>query len=135
MTTKAELLALADRVAALEGPNFAAETEIYKTLFPHNYQKRLDALKSGPMGARLSPVDYDGYIVPLAFTANLSTTLTMLVPSGWDVCIETVGGKHYASVNPPGDIDARIMGPVEAATPALALTAAALRAIAERTDA
>ncbi len=127
---KAGLVALAERVEALTGPQFAIESEIYKAVFPHNYQHRLDALKAGPMGPRLSAGDYDGYIVPPAFTADLSTALSMLVPKGCDVCIETVNGKHYASVNPPGGIDSRIMGPIEAATPALALTAAALRALA-----
>ncbi len=127
---KAGLVGLAERVEALAGPQFTIEHEIYKAVFPHNYQRRLNALKAGPMGPRLSAGDYDGYIVPPAFTSDLSTALSMLVPKGWDVCIETVSGKHFASVNPLVALDARIMGPIEAATPALALTAAALRALA-----
>jgi len=58
------------------------------------------------------------------YSASLDAAMT-LVPEGYDVCIETVGGWHYASVNPPED---EIMGQIEASSLPLALTAAALRA-------
>jgi hypothetical protein len=100
---KDELLALAERVEALTGPNFAVEQQVHAAL------------------------GGDTLVVSKPFTASLDAAMS-LVPEGCMAAIVRFSnGTGRANLHKGADvggegIDAR------AATPALALTAAALRA-------
>ena len=136
--TKAELIALADRCEKADGSNYDLECQIYKVTNPDEYQRRLTALLEGPMRGRLGPADYDGYIKPPAYTASLDAAM-MLVPKPANeyenvFSLELWGsnGVYPAHVR----ASAWVYGAprVYAATPALALTAASLRAHGEMRD-
>jgi len=118
MTDKATLLALAERVEALDGPNRNLDADIMRAT-------GLGGLKA----------DY----APHPYTASIDAALT-LVPEGWAVerwqiwpgepstldLLETKrSGDQWVRDGWQGKVDAC------AATPALALCAAALRARAE----
>jgi hypothetical protein len=62
-----------------------------------------------------------------AYTASIDAAMT-LVPEGEDYAIERVGGEHWCSVDANGERQPC----VGAATPALALSAAALRSLAKQ---
>lgn len=131
--TKDELLALADKVEALEGPSREVDAEIAP----------LQGLRMKDEGHPLGGCYYDtnGHGVPLpAHTASLDAALT-LVPKGWIATTtdfthlqENVEGRGLAELYPGirfwGDANRQIQ--VSAATPALALCAAALRARAQQ---
>lgn len=104
---RADVLALAARVEALTGPDRAVDTEI-------------EAARGWP------DVQWTG--AARRYTASLDAAAS-LVPAGWGYILH-----HY----PDGSANAFVYesqddthNPVGGATPALALTAAALRAIAE----
>ena len=105
-----DLVELADRVSALGGPDREVDFEIEKLVRPRAY------MLDGP--ARQDP----------AYTASLDAAMT-LVPDGWEWQMEAEETEMFF---PPSPWTYRVeMGnliKVEAATPALALTAAALRA-------
>lgn len=103
---KAELIALAERCEQADGPNFELEREIADAVWQAKWGKR-------------RPKD----IRPQACTASLDAAMT-LVPEGatFSVTKRVTGEGCHADI----DLDHF----ANAATPALALTAAALRAIA-----
>ena len=115
--TRAALLELATRVEQASGPDEHLDCAI--------------ALATGwePaaswVGMLLSPAGEWGCLP--SFTASLDAALT-LVPAGWDWCLSRGSGEPaIASMAPAMGVD----GPMStAATPALALCAAALRALA-----
>jgi hypothetical protein len=130
-----QLRELAAKVEAAAGPSFALETEIYKLVRPDAYQRRLSVLLAGPLGPRLSPVDYDGYIKPPTYTASLDAAISM-VPEGFGWNIHAPSSPDQYNL-PAARIWGRDRGTFQAnaATPAIALCAAALRALAGDSEA
>ncbi|MEV5033639.1 hypothetical protein MRBLMC3_002876 [Sphingobium sp. LMC3-1-1.1] len=120
------LIDLAERIERAKGPSYALDCEIWDAIYPGERQARFDKLtaKGQPYYSRLGPADMDGYVQPLrAFTASIDAAVT-LVPEGWHGSVGV--GRGAAEVWKPGKIDSNQFGC--SATPALALTAAALRA-------
>lgn len=123
--TKDELLALADKVEALEGPSREVDCWI---------ENRLGLARFVP--DRPSPFGegwLDKRVEPRPYTASLDAAMT-LVPEGWVLRLSQIrfgmwqvelwqGDKSFKT-----DPDVRSI----AATPALALTAASLRALAQK---
>lgn len=137
---KAELLALADRVEALTGPDRLIDAEVTVALrLPHTNGKwalnfpewEPDHTDKGRVWAvgniNGNGSHRSGSWISQPYTASLDAAMT-LVPEGafWSVTMrgEHRGGYH-ACCQMDGPLDWR-----EGATPALALTAASLRAIA-----
>lgn len=123
--TRAELLSLADRVEALEGPDREVDEMIARFTMPNK--------KWAPSISYGHGVYYNANgscsACP-AYTKSLDAAM-ILVPEGWRYIIGGGGGSRCAVDLAPKDFDdGCTLG--EAATPALALTAAALRAHAER---
>ena len=124
--SRTTLLALAERVEAATGAGHNIDIEIFKLTDPYQYEARLCAVRNGPMGPRLGPADWDGYIQRPAYTASLDAAMS-LVPSGHEWSVNWCGNS-VANVNEIGvDYPVHCGG---ASTPALALTAACLRALA-----
>ena len=120
MTSPAEL---ADRVEELARDDFNIDMEIYKVVQPAAFERSLNNLLDSPIGPRLGQADYDGYIRAPAYTASLDAAET-LVPENCKRCWAAgwgIDGVAFATI---GFERSRY-----AATPALALCAAALRAI------
>lgn len=120
MSAADKLNALAATVEALDGPSrevdWAVVTAIGKADFYHRYAKE--------------PLNYKG-LVPL-YTASLDAAMT-LVPEGFEWVLYSDASCEMGVKPEPG----RIMEPswtTEAATPALALVAACLRAKAQETE-
>jgi len=114
MSDKATLLALAERVEALDGPN-----------------RNLDADIMRAIGLAGAPAVFALVDAPHPYTASLDAAMT-LVPEGWAVLMafseqRAVCDVHTAPLGQHGTWPAH----ASAATPALALCAAALRARAE----
>lgn len=112
MTRRAELLALAARVEAATGAD-----------------RELDAAVA--VARHMLPEPYDGWP---RFTASLDAAVS-LVPGGmqWSVTRRLIGSEWVNTAQVWG-IGARSKRDAQAATPALALTGAALRAMAEEAD-
>lgn len=112
------LVQLAERCEAATGPNFELEREIADAVWRAKWGKR-------------RPKD----IAPRPCTSSLDAAL-MLVLEGWGWAVTNIGGGDYEqrdfSVSSAAlcDKDGNRIN-VEASTPALALTAAALRALAK----
>lgn len=127
--TRADLIALAARVEQAQGPDRELDAAIATMLGwteVHGSVLRPDFRGGRPPGV----IDWWD-IVPI-YTASLDAALT-LVPEGyvWTLHGEP-GGAGLAGVQPDrGDGDGCDYSDVNAATPVLALTAAALRARAE----
>jgi hypothetical protein len=130
MTTPDSLKQLAERVEAATGPDRELDEAICAALYP-TYEL--------PYAARCAPTHIQS-IVP-RYSASLDAAMT-LVPEGW---CKTVADWWCGDDKPPffadcGDLDALkadvdgIIFQAWAATPALALTAAALRARASIQD-
>ncbi len=139
MTTRTELLALADRVESLTGPQYATEVQIENMLGIAKFDR-------DPM-IGWGDADYHRR-PPKNYTASIDAAM-LLVPEGW-----WLAGMHFCPVDFRSEHDseyhAEIAGPISwgviehgcpeeplydceggnAATPALALCAAALRALA-----
>ena len=116
-----DLLKLAERVEALEGPDREVDREI--ALASGDYKTGRG--REGMLAHKDTPNQFS-YSVP-AYTASLDAAM-MLVPEGWSGPLH-IGGKYsHAELTTCecGEwIDIEV---VNCATPALALTAAALRA-------
>jgi len=130
------LLALAERVEGLSGPCRTTDQDIgcslglFEIMPPKNaYVRGIIFAKIEEDGSRTIPGNGDGDALIPCFTASLDAAIT-LVPEGFEWMADNFDG-------PPGrrcsanvmrkEIDAR----GEAATPALALCAAALKARAQ----
>ena len=124
-------MTLIDKLIALTGPDFNVDKEIYKALFADEYAARVEKLKSGPMGPRLTVYDYDGYIAVPAYTASIDAAMT-LVPEGWTVAhITQNDDKSWFAELREGFLTSynRVAtSPINTATPAIALCIAALKA-------
>jgi len=124
---------LSERVMSLSGPSYEMDCLIWDAIYPGERLARFEKLTANGAAyhMRLGPADMDGYVKPLrAFTASIDAAMT-LVPKGW--CVWQMGevpdnspiNWHVTlwqdgAIN-PGDCS-------QAATPALALCAAALLA-------
>jgi len=130
---KAGLVALADRVEALAKECGQTDREIFAALGTHVFEKR-DRDKK----AWWYPVDdskwsprIDEYLKIPRFTASLDAAMTLVPKRSWtrfDVWPEDFGASTASVYLIGRDIEGGFSA--RAATPALALTAAALRAIA-----
>ena len=118
--TREELLALAERVEALKEPCFATECEIEHAVSPHWTGEGLPNLYTASFDAALSLVP-EGWVVgsfewwPMKARSSV-TLLEVADEGGW---YGHDASKHASTRSPI------------CPTPALALTAAALRALAE----
>lgn len=127
-TAAAELIALAERVEGLTGPNGDLDGAIYAALNPHmrpipgNQRRFYDPALTRLNAAREYHVAGATAYAP-SFTASLDAALG-LVPEGWLAGLD-IGALRATSVWLATDSQSvRVHAP----TPALALTAAALRA-------
>ena len=124
-TDRATLLALADRVEAATGPDREMDAEI---AFAVGWRKSRGEWWKPPGGEW-------GLVLP-TFTASLDAALS-LVPEGWRWSVDFTQRAPYqdcgrADLYAPGSgYKPADVQDVYAATPALALTAAALRALAQ----
>lgn len=107
-----EILKLAERCEAASGANYALEREIAEAV--------------GHPSAKASgfQMQYEGVRLP-SYTASLDAAMT-LVPEGCDVTLDVEKGRGGAIVF--DDLGVEGIGRSSAATPALALCAASLRA-------
>ncbi|QZP06849.1 hypothetical protein [Caenibius sp. WL] len=109
--TKADLIALAERVERAEGPSFTLELEIFRAINPQA----------------------TSHSIPNNYTASLDAAMT-LVPEGHRICTisQAMSGREWfaklAFIGREGGLPAS-----GASSPSLALTAASLRAIAAET--
>lgn len=123
--TRATLLALAARVEAAKGADRALDLAVCRV-----------ALNSEPLGHAAGMSDdllLSGYGLSNPsprYTASIDAAAS-LVPKGWAYCVDNNEGG-YATVHPVRPLGYLSSDPwAEAATPALALTAAAIRAAAK----
>ena len=123
-----EMLELAERCERLEGPNYAIEVEIFKAIHPE-YADYVQG--RGGLVHRFDGSDQRvlSDIRPGNYTASLDSAMT-LVPAGSDIMVDNFDGPHNkrcsASVYSPPSKGTENKG--YGKTPALALTAACLRA-------
>ena len=113
---KAALVALAERVEALTGDR---ETALLEAVL------RAVGWTTDDTGRAIMPDGTHCYGPLPNPLASLDAAMT-LVPEGADYALERVHGADWASI----DVEGQRRPPICAATPALALTAAALRALA-----
>lgn len=113
---------LSARVEALEGPRYSVECEIYKAVAPDEYHRRLEVLMNGPMKGRIGPADFDGYIKPPNYTASLDAAISLVPVPYW--MLRNEDGGPVATIMDETGAEFE----VKAATPAIALCAAALKA-------
>ena len=140
---RSDLLALADRVEAADGPERELDRAVARFVGWHRVEPRFTRNKHG---AWIAPGDFLGTYsggspildslhgtdmhreVP-PFTASLDAAMT-LVPEGWDWAAGSAqdGCGGHAFMRRVGHLGRPIDVDVDAAAPALALTAACLRA-------
>lgn len=132
MTKRADLLALASRVEQLTGPDREVDAEIALAcgvvrerdgdcFYGHEYYSVL-VLERGYY-------DHEGNAPELLhYTSSIDAAMT-LVPEGEEWCLSKV---MYDNKGTPAACVNLMLPEVLAATPALALTAASLRALAEK---
>lgn len=122
------LIELAERVEAAEGPCRLLDAEIGA------YLQRERVRAAGHAGSAIRADEQDpghiteslgcGWWAP-RYTASIDAAMT-LVPEGWNFEVDRIGGRGGAVVNK--SVLSRDAFIAQAATPALALCAAALRA-------
>lgn len=113
-------MTLIERIEGAEGPSRELDAEIARSLGrPWDY-----AADWGPRG-RDKPVAY-------AYTGSLDAAMS-LVPEGMRWCVDTCNGNPRSFVEPRHPYEGQPFWG-NAATPALALCAAALRAIGDTHD-
>jgi hypothetical protein len=123
-----KMLALAERCEAATGPDRELDVLIRETLNPVGYRKQDRVTYYGePTGEHV----IDGHFVKSpACTASLDAAIS-LMPRGGHWSYNTMSGRARVTVFPDGDDDT-IETQATASTPALALTAACLRALASK---
>jgi len=125
-----ELLELAERCEAASGPNYALEVEIFKAMHPEyaGYVEGRGGLIHPQDGSDMRVLSN---VLPRAYTASLDAAMT-LVPEGADWMLDNfdgpVGKRCTAEVFAKAGIGKDGFGTCFAASPALAFTAACLRA-------
>ena len=122
---KHELTALAERVEAAEGPSRELDAEI---AMQHMASLGAD------MRGKMTPAEYLAEFPNLCseFTASIDAALT-LAPEGssWQLRWWSKDNKCWCTFYPPGHAEDDYFHLYDAATPALALAAAALRSQAQ----
>lgn len=127
--TKAEIIALAERVERAEGPSLVLDRDVALAIYP--------GAKPVPgVDARISVWDGNGLTQRTVkpYTASLDAAMS-LVPEDWHLSL-SMGRINIVTLTEDSDdpvAPARVFE-ASASTPALALTAASLRAIAEEMD-
>jgi hypothetical protein len=139
--SKDELLALAERVEALAGPCREVDARIWCVLNGKKYKGHFEpyGIRDGsriaveytepPKRTRCVTGGRDGGSHAFPMTASLDAAMS-LVPEGWSYQVSANPKSAYATVvhkDHEDEYDERVYSG-HAATPALALTAAALRA-------
>ena len=126
--TKAEIIALAERCEAAEGPDRELDAEIALVVGASGG----NPIKSpGCAGWLVGSATNPSPVKALEYTASLDAAMTLVpVKSLWSVCDMEEG--PFAQVIRLWDRERYFRS--HAATPALALTASALKAIAEEMD-
>ena len=122
--TKAEIIALAERVERAEGPSLVLDRDVALAIYP--------GAKPVPgVDARISVWDGNGLTQRTVkpYTASLDAAMS-LVPEDWLWSVEAYPNHAKAIARLPYDDGDEMRG----ATPALALASSALRAIAEDMD-
>lgn len=125
MPDPAKLLELAARCEKATGPEYDLDCAIWDVIYPGERAQRFEKLtdKGQPYHSRLGPADLDGYVKPFrAFTASLDAAVSLVGDAHWKV-------EDHPTIGISAVVD------IEqgfAATPALALTAASLRALAAK---
>lgn len=137
-----DLRELAERVEALEGPSREVDADVFKAIgapCPFQFMNKLIALEYNDVEqayfARVSD-DMRVRYAPPAYTADLNAAMS-LVPEGWETAIYLGGPNTNVQMETEEMRQTCIdFYPIEAtaATPALALVAAALRAIASEQE-
>lgn len=138
--TRADLIALAARVEQAQGPDRALDADITLVMHPELSLAPWERITYPSGGAsvfadRSDPDDLN-VVSPPRFTASLDAATT-LVPEGWRWSVDYTQRAPYrdcgrADLYAPGSgYKPADVSDIYAATPALALTAAALRARAE----
>ena len=137
-----ELLRLAERCEAAKGPDRELDARIWCTLHGKRYtdhnpvyaayaaenpETQVEFTEPPKRSRRVTGPHTGGHAKPV--TASLDAAMT-LVPEGWRWELTTTGFKPGASMI--GPVRAALGIGSYAATPALALTAAALRALAQK---
>jgi hypothetical protein len=126
MTRAAELRALADRVEAAKGAYRALDGEIWCAI--NGYEWVMWDGAGAVFRQADSSIGHHYADRIRAFTASLDAAAS-LVPAGWDWAVTKGFGEDALAAASPANSVATVE--TQAATPALALTAAALRALAE----
>jgi hypothetical protein len=134
--TKAEIIALAERCEGAEGPDRELDANIYQALHPH-----MHPIKALPVGRFFNPsriseriaAQYitSGTALAPYYTASLDAAMT-LVPSGFLWTMDSWEGSRWsAGIWRDRRWLVHTSEKRTSKTPALALTSASLRAIAE----
>lgn len=122
-----EVMKLVERVEALSGPSREVDAEIFAILFPPKPPEEDEEQPPAGFGAGFHAASYWGH----NYTASLDAALT-LVPEGDDICLTMGTGPFVGPFARIWTCDPDREEPFDhtanAATPALALTAAALHA-------
>lgn len=125
MTPPNPLTELAERVSRLTVSRRETDCLIFETRHRLLTPERRGTIDGEPTGEYF---DLDGNVLPERapfYTSSLDAAMT-LVPEGWDYCLSVGAGEPAcAAMSPAGQVSDVS---VTAATPALALTAASLRA-------
>ena len=135
--TREELLALAERVEALTGADRGVDLEVILASGTHVLERRGRDKKAWLYEAasdfrRLDPSPYSYGVFGLPrFTTSLDAAMS-LVPEGWGGAVHFSENRQHHTVKLGRSYPTNAQAFGEAATPALALTAAALRALAEQ---
>ncbi len=132
------LLDLAARCEQVTGPDYSLDCAIWDAVYPGDRDERFRKLtEEGPYKGRLGPADKDGYIKPrVAFTASIAAAMTLVSEDyghcGFDrnLAGDILSPSHVTTQAfvDGGAQDFSQFHRAEAATPALALCGAALRA-------
>lgn len=137
MTGRGDLLALAERVEAAAGADRGLDDTIYQTVTgrcPHRNLRTVSGDADCLMEVCEDCRDEEPDVRVPIYTASLDAAMS-LVPEGWELSLNTFANPPAASaycINAANEI----VRPAKQyiATPALAITAAALRARAEQSS-
>jgi hypothetical protein len=126
---KQRMLELAERCEAATGPDWGLDREIWLAAFATIDDRTAIEIGWEAHGEAEAEFRINRLMDGFAPTASIDAALT-LVPEGMSVRMGWCAGAGYAECFTPGSYGDRDLGTgtIVAATPALALTAAALRA-------
>lgn len=127
--TAAELLRLAERVEKVQGPDRAVDGLIFKAVFekPGDHWEEI-----GDTWHLRDDEDHCAFEPPPRYTDSLDFAMSLIGDNWWNV--EAGHDRSFFAKVLPWAIDCRGGAASNAATPALALTAAALLALAAQAD-